>query len=37
MSSFSVGGLNTGIDFNDMISKLIEIKRRPINILENHL
>jgi len=34
MSSFSVGGLNTGIDFNDMISKLIEIKRRPINILE---
>jgi flagellar hook-associated protein 2 len=34
MSSFSVGGLNTGIDYNEMISQLIEIKRRPINILE---
>lgn len=35
MSSFSVGGLSTGIDYNEMISQLIEIKRRPIDILEN--
>ena len=34
MSSFSIGGLNTGIDYNEMISKLIEVKRRPIEILE---
>ncbi len=35
MSSFSVGGLSTGIDYNEMISQLIEIKRRPIDILED--
>lgn len=35
MSSFSVGGLSTGIDYNDLISKLIEVKRQPINILED--
>ncbi len=34
MSSFSVGGLNTGIDYNELISQLIEIRRRPIEILE---
>ena len=34
MSSFSIGGLNTGIDYNELISKLIEVKRRPIEILE---
>ncbi len=35
MSSFTVGGLSTGVDYNDLISKLIEAKRQPINILEN--
>ena len=35
MSSFSIGGLSTGIDYNDLISKLIEVKRRPISILED--
>ncbi|UCD35226.1 MAG: flagellar filament capping protein FliD [Nitrospiraceae bacterium] len=35
MSSFTVGGLATGIDYNDLISKLIEVKRRPIDILES--
>ncbi len=35
MSSFTVGGLSTGIDYNDLISKLMEVKRQPINILEN--
>ncbi|UCH81553.1 MAG: flagellar filament capping protein FliD [Nitrospiraceae bacterium] len=34
MSSFSIGGLNTGIDYNELISQLIEIRRRPIDILE---
>ncbi len=34
MSSFSVGGLNTGIDYNKLISKMIEAKRAPIDILE---
>ncbi len=34
MSSFTIGGLNTGIDYNEMISKLIEVKRRPIELLE---
>ncbi len=34
MSSFSIGGLSTGIDYNELISKLIEVKRRPIEILE---
>lgn len=35
MSSFSIGGLSTGIDYNEMISQLIAVKRRPIDILEN--
>ncbi|MBI5408131.1 MAG: flagellar filament capping protein FliD [Nitrospirae bacterium] len=35
MSTFTVGGLSTGIDYNDLISKLIEAKRQPINILES--
>lgn len=35
MSTFTVGGLSTGVDYNDLISKLIEVKRQPINILEN--
>jgi flagellar hook-associated protein 2 len=34
MSSFTVGGISTGIDYNALISKLIEAKRQPINILE---
>ena len=35
MSSFTIGGLSTGLDYNDLISKLIEVKRKPIEILEN--
>ncbi len=35
MSSFTVGGLSTGVDYNELIEKLIEIKRRPIQILES--
>jgi flagellar hook-associated protein 2 len=35
MSSFTIGGLNTGIDYNDLISKLMEVKRQPIKILES--
>jgi flagellar hook-associated protein 2 len=35
MSSFSVGGLSTGINYNDLISKLMEVQRQPITILEN--
>lgn len=35
MSSFTVGGLSTGIDYNELITKLIEAKRQPIAILEN--
>jgi flagellar hook-associated protein 2 len=35
MSSFTIGGLSTGIDYNDLISKLMEVKRQPIKILEN--
>lgn len=35
MSSFTVGGLSTGIDYNELIDKLIEVKRGPINILES--
>jgi flagellar hook-associated protein 2 len=35
MSSFTVGGLSTGIDYNDLISKLMDVKRQPIKILEN--
>jgi flagellar hook-associated protein 2 len=34
MSSFTIGGLSTGIDYNTLISKLIEAKRQPIKILE---
>lgn len=34
MSSFSIGGLSSGIDYNELISKLIEVKRKPIEILE---
>ncbi|MBI5665814.1 MAG: flagellar filament capping protein FliD [Nitrospirae bacterium] len=35
MSSFTIGGLSTGIDYNELISKLMEVKRQPITILEN--
>jgi flagellar hook-associated protein 2 len=35
MSSFSIGGLSTGIDYNDLISKLMEVQRRPITVLED--
>ncbi len=34
MSSFTIGGLSTGIDYNDLISKLMEVKRQPIKLLE---
>ncbi len=34
MSSFTVGGLSTGIDYKDLINKLIEAKSQPIKILE---
>lgn len=34
MSSFSIGGISSGIDYNELISKLIEVKRKPIEILE---
>jgi flagellar hook-associated protein 2 len=34
MSSFTVGGLSTGIDYNSLITKLIAAKRQPITILE---
>jgi len=37
MSSFTVGGLSTGIDYNDLISKLMEVKRQPVKILENKI
>jgi flagellar hook-associated protein 2 len=33
MSSFTVGGLSTGVDYNELITKLIEVKRQPINLL----
>jgi flagellar hook-associated protein 2 len=35
MSSFTVGGLSTGIDYNTLISKLIEAKSQPITLLNN--
>ena len=35
MSSFNVSGLSTGVDYNDLIEKLIEVKRGPIKILES--
>ncbi len=35
MSSFTVGGLSTGVDYNELITKLIEVKRQPINLLED--
>ncbi|UCH44611.1 MAG: flagellar filament capping protein FliD [Nitrospiraceae bacterium] len=34
MSSFTVGGLSTGVNYQDLISKLIELERQPIKILE---
>ncbi|RJR15178.1 MAG: hypothetical protein C4581_12710 [Nitrospiraceae bacterium] len=37
MSSFTIGGLSTGIDYNDLISKLMEVKRQPVKILENKI
>jgi flagellar hook-associated protein 2 len=37
MSSFTIGGLNTGIDYNDLISKLMEVRRQPITILESKI
>jgi len=33
MPSFTVGGLSTGVDYNELITKLIEVKRQPINLL----
>ena len=35
MSTFVVGGLSTGIDYNDLISKLIEAKSQSIKLLQN--
>jgi flagellar hook-associated protein 2 len=35
MASFTVGGLSTGVDYNELVSKLIEVQRQPIKILEN--
>jgi flagellar hook-associated protein 2 len=35
MSSFAVGGLSTGIDYNSLIAKLIEAKSQPIKLLQN--
>jgi len=35
MSSFTIGGLSTGIDYNTLISKLIEAKSQPIKLLQN--
>jgi flagellar hook-associated protein 2 len=35
MASFTVGGLSTGVDYNELVSKLIEVQRQPITILEN--
>jgi flagellar hook-associated protein 2 len=35
MSSFTVSGVISGIDYNELIDKLLEIKRQPINILED--
>ncbi len=35
MSTFTIGGVSTGIDYNDLISKLIAVQRQPINVLEN--
>lgn len=37
MSSFTIGGLSTGIDYNDLISKLMEVKRQPVKILESKI
>ncbi|MBI5057040.1 MAG: flagellar filament capping protein FliD [Nitrospirae bacterium] len=34
MSSFTIGGLSTGIDYNGLISKLIEAKSQPIKLLQ---
>ena len=34
MSSFTVGGLSTGVNYQDLISKLIELERQPIKILK---
>ncbi len=34
-STFVVGGISTGIDYNELIDRIIEIQRQPINILEN--
>ena len=34
MSSFTVGGLSTGVNYQDLISKLMELERQPIKILE---
>jgi flagellar hook-associated protein 2 len=35
MSSFTVGGLSTGVDYNELIDKMMEAKRAPIRILES--
>jgi len=35
MSTFAVGGLSTGIDYNELISKIIEAKSQSIKLLQN--
>jgi flagellar hook-associated protein 2 len=35
MSSSTAGSFSSGLDYNDLISKILEIKRQPIYILEN--
>ncbi|MBI4849267.1 MAG: flagellar filament capping protein FliD [Nitrospirae bacterium] len=35
MSTFTVGGLSTGVDYNDLISKLIDAQSQPIKLLES--
>lgn len=34
MAVFSVGGLVSGINYNDLISKILEIERRPMALLQ---
>lgn len=35
MATFSVGGLMSGIDYNDMISKIMELERKPITRMQS--
>jgi len=34
-STFAVGGISTGIDYNELIDRIIELERQPITVLEN--